>query len=45
MNWSFRNPFSIDNNYLKNIYGNVNSNDNYGWNWTNFDKNYYASPP
>lgn len=41
--WSFYDPYAIDDSYLSGLYGNVNSNDNWGWDWTSLDKNYYKT--
>lgn len=31
---SFYDPYDIDDDIIYGFYGNVNSNDNWGWNWT-----------
>jgi hypothetical protein len=42
--WSFLDPFSINDTEIKKMYGNVNSDDNVGWDWKSADPNYYATP-
>jgi len=42
--WSFADPYKIDDSYIDNLYGNVNSDSNWGWDWTSLDKGYYSTP-